>query len=203
MKSKLAEEIEELVLIISDLRTSIECIQQWAALSKEDGTPENILNSLFRNGIVTFMACFDDATPYNLDSTVVYSQLDGGIEYFKWLKTMRDTWIAHRSGPMRQAQFGFIIDPNSGEIEATGYLCHTEQIKDADVSDSLLRFIGTAGEHATRKMDALIVDIRSECEALYPSQRKALPDAKSVIPSYDLRAMGRRKFRNVSATEEG
>ena len=74
LNSNIAREIEELLLMKQDLDRAIKCVEAWADIfDKNDNSDrhEVITSSLFRNCIITFMACFDtaDCAPQRPDAT--------------------------------------------------------------------------------------------------------------------------------------
>jgi hypothetical protein len=104
-----AKELAELLLLQHDVQASIAAMEIWGAKYAEkelSGEDTIIAAALFRDAIVQFMGCFDTSAQFKLRQDVVYAGVDGGPEYFQWLKDIRDAYAAHKFGRLRQAVVG-------------------------------------------------------------------------------------------------
>ncbi len=201
--SRQARRVAELMLIVSDLKNAIRCFELWRPPSPDESAQAleaNLINeSLFRNGLVTFMACFDSATPDNLKRDDVYSPDNGGTALFDLLKAWRDTWIAHRFGPSRQAEAIFLIDPKTGDVLQDGYFQAVTRVPEYESREHVIRLVKEALAHAEQSLRIESKALRVEVDSLTPFQRLKMPDAIISMPDgTQQQRMGRQKFRNIS-----
>lgn len=200
--SPLAREADELALIVKDLETALACFE---AFCKEDCLApgpyqyaREIRLSLYRNAVITMCACFDSSTHNNLDSEEVFAAIPGAIDVFSWLLKQRNSWIAHRYGPLRQVLSGYIIDPETGGIEGHGYVPIEYLGPKSEDMSGILTLTKTALDHAGKRFDEVRERCMAEVKALTPNQRKSLPKAIQIIASPAEFQMGRKKHRNIS-----
>ncbi len=190
----------EWMLLVHDLKYSLRRAQLWKELLtaelKSDQDNE-ICVSLIRDAVISMVSCFDNRLPACLDPFLVYANVPGGLEYYKWLKDMRDTWIAHRSGPNRQCKVAIAINEQSGEFHGIGHLSHMYLGPKAEASDDLIRMVRIALEHAIEELSKHEKAVRSDVQKLKDYERLGLPVAQTVVPGSGEIHMGRKKFDNV------
>ncbi len=142
LETRQGREYAEWALLVGDLKFSLERAQMWGGMASSESTnPQNQKSavSVLRDGIVTFVSCFDPEAPMYLEPGVVYGEVAGGVEYFQWLKDIRNTWIAHRGGPHRQCVTAVIVDERSGDLHGLGHLAHMYQGPKPDAAGDLIR----------------------------------------------------------------
>ncbi len=101
-----ARQYAEWCLLAADLERCHRIVSLWK--DKGEAGDKDVAISLYRDAIVSFISCFRDneTNRVSLDETALYAQMKGGLEYFRGLETLRDTWVAHRHGPSRQTMVG-------------------------------------------------------------------------------------------------
>ena len=175
----------------------------WEEMASSESTNprnQNAAVSVLRDGIVTFVSCFDPEAPVNLESAVVYGEVAGGVEYFQWLKDIRNTWIAHRGGPHRQCVTAVIVDDRSGDLDGLGHLAHMYQGPKPDAAGDLIRMIEIALRYTNGELHRRERSVRKELEAMGGEARKRLPEAQTIIPGSVELHLGRRRFRERATT---
>ena len=100
--------------------------------------------SVFRDAVISFISCFDKQLPVHLDPTEAFGELDGALEYFTWLEDMRNTWVAHRSGPYRVCVAAIVIDEQTGDLQGLGHLSHFYRGPKPEAADDLIRVMVAA-----------------------------------------------------------
>ena len=189
-------------LLLHDLESCREVVLLWQAKSQEEKTPTNkvLVASLGRDAVVQFMACFDEATEVRLDANELYAppRTCGGIEYFRWLSTLRDTWIAHRHGVSRQIYTAIFVAEDTGTVHGVGESSAIIASYVYAEGDSFLPVIDIALAHATHQVEQYEQAVWAEVESMTPDQRLALPLATTVIPNNRVRRMGRKKYGNIN-----
>lgn len=196
--SPLANEVSELILIKRDLEYCVAVFRLFGLIAEDESHANNKLaaTSLYRDGIISLMACFDESNQSSLKADAVYAGLENGMQYFRYLKDLRDTWIAHRFGPTRFATYGFLIDPKTGEIEGYGDFVVESILAEKSQAQQLTMFARHAFTFAEQLTNRKIEALKLEAISLYPSQRKKLPDAQFRTPSSSEFRVGRRKYQN-------
>lgn len=198
--TKLAREVSELLLLELDLTRCVQGLRLWGSIQTgDDPMQAHASSALFRDSVIGFTACFDGAAPLNLEAEAVYGHLDGGTTYFRWLKDMRDTWIAHRIGPQRYAAYGYLIHPDTGDIVGEGRLVGVYHEPERTAAGELAAFAQIAVDYTSRLLAERLPELRREVEALYPNQRLRLPSARFTAPGPDSLRVGRRKYENAAA----
>lgn len=95
--------------------------------------------SLIRDAVISMASCFDKRHPVYLNPAVVYATVPGAMEYFNWLKNMRDNWIVHRGGPHRQCSAAVFIDERTGGFQGFGHLFHMYYGPKIEAGDDLIK----------------------------------------------------------------
>ena len=189
-------------LLLKDLESCLAAARLWKSTSQAEKTETNsvIAASLFRDAIVRFMACFDDATPVRLDAAELYgpSRIEGGLEYFRWLSTLRDTWIAHRHGASRQAHTAIAVSESTGAFLGFCNMIVALASFDYREEDGLIPLIEMAIAHTAKQCQSYNEVVRAEVEAMQSDQLLKLPRASMVVPNERTRHMGRRKYGNIT-----
>ena len=191
-----AREYAEWCLLVLDLGRCLRVARLWKDTDKARDT--EVAVSLFRDAVVSFIACFDTTNTVSLDHQALYGQYEGGIEYFQWLSAIRDTWIAHRHGASRQTSTAIVVDQNSGEFLGLGNLLMTYSRPVLEGADDFVLFVSIALTQAKAKKSDTKAVVESQARSLTPNQRLRLPIANAKAPTGGALRVGRRKFANVT-----
>jgi hypothetical protein len=116
-RSPLADEYCQLYVHLTDIHFSIDCLRILIELydaEKEADRDTNIQRrALYRSALLTFLGCFDQGYRGSLDPEVIYQEkVSNHEEVFKHLWDIRDSYIAHHFGAMRQCHMGIIKMPD-------------------------------------------------------------------------------------------
>ncbi|MGB6119670.1 MAG: hypothetical protein WBF87_15760 [Mesorhizobium sp.] len=197
ISTPLAIEASELLLLQADLGECIEGFKLWSVMmSGEAPEQKRAATALFRDSVIRLTSCFDNESQFNLSVDEVYGSTDGGPEYFRWMKDLRDTWIAHRNGPQRFAVYGHFINPETGDIIGEGTLLALYQPPNPDEAQ-MARFTQIALLHVERRLEEIIPKLRAEVEAIHPRTRLKLEVATAMPPGPGRMRVGRRKYENT------
>jgi hypothetical protein len=128
----------------------------------------------------------------------VYREAEGATEYFLWLKAMRDTWIAHRHGPSRQAAVGVFLNENTGALIGFGHIQSNFQCPPAEAVSDLRMFIHAAISYTEKEMNAIGKIVEEQAKSMYPTSLRKLPKAGITAPGTSTLRMGRKKFRGIT-----
>ena len=195
-----AKLFSEWTLLVHDLKYALRRAQLWKeslATNSRSDRDTDICVSLIRDAVISMVSCFDKRPPAYLDPAVVYATVPGGIEYFNWLKDMRDNWIAHRGGPHRQCNVAVIIDEESGEFQGFGHLAHMYYGPKIEASDDLIRMMTIALEYAERELKKHEQMTKEYVHNMKNYERLNLPKSQTIVPGSREIHMGRNKFRNI------
>ena len=201
-----AKKLAEWILLAGDLEYALRRAVLWNELATTKAMSDNkceISVSLFRDTVITFVSCFDNTLSAFLEPKVVYTTSSGRREYLEWLKDLRNTWIAHRSGPNRQCVVSIVIDNTTGEFQGLGHQSALYQGPKPDVGKDLISMMEIALDHARREVKNLDAQLRDEIRNLKDTERLRLPAANTVIPRSREVRMGRRKFGNIKRSSGG
>lgn len=180
----LARELAEYVLLWRDLKTASDAFGLWHhsyPFRPDLAGPDRLISqALFRDSVVMFIGCFDKSAPISLSPMDVYNSRDGSLKYFEWLKDIRDSYAAHRFGPLRQCVTGVLVDDAGLVVNAT-YTWQDYAGPKAAGKDDLLEIVEKAVRFADLKVKALAAQLKAYAKTLTPEQLMALKEA-SVRP---------------------
>lgn len=200
-----ANELAELILLQHDIGSCLNAMKLWSerfanrdSMSQEEQT---IAQSLFRDAIVQFIGCFDRTAKYRLFPDDVYQDIDGGIEYYNWLKDIRDAYAAHKFGPLRQCVVGVFLDTTGTKALTVGDLVHIYMGPADNGGPMIFNFIRIASRHLDEKIEKLQKEMLLEVQGMSPEALSALPNARThgVDPG-DVRQSRAEFDRSVSGT---
>lgn len=189
-----ARELSELTLIRGDLANSLASLSLWTKSYQSEGEDPNkiiIEDSLFRDGITQFVACFDCKNAIPLVVEEIYPEADGIGVYFRWLRQLRNSYTAHRSGAARQCVVGIMIDPHSGAILGHGQIRANYRGPAAEGHADLLRVIRQAFRFVESRIEQTTICLLAEAEAMSAEDRLKLPAAR--IQGQDPSQMGKSR----------
>lgn len=210
INSPTANEVGETLLLLNDTRKCFQAMKLWfrkyAPVTGEQLTAENdlIADALFRDSIVQFVANFDRTANYPLDEKRVFKQIDGGVEYFRWLKDIRDSYAAHKFGTLRQCVPGVVFDAN-GEALAIGHISQQGYPFGKEEEDQILRCMSVVGRYLEAKVENLQAKLLEEAKAMQLDEILRLPNAQTYATASDEIRMSRQKLVNLrqQAEQEG
>ena len=200
-----ARTYSEWVLLVEDLQYSLRRAELWSNRTKSgagDADNSEICASLFRDAVVSLVACFDNTLRVHLDPTSVYAETPGAPEYFRWLETLRHTWIGHRGGTLRQCVAAVVIDESTGDLQGTGELHHMYLGPRAEASEDLGRMMRIALDHAQRELKRHAAAVEDYAKGMTGCERLRLPAARLVVPGPEEIRIGRRKFQNIKGSRK-
>ena len=189
-------------LLLNDLRDCLVVAELWQSKAPvtETETDRVIAASLFRDAVIRFMACFDVGMPARLDASELYGKprTVGGVEYFRWLSALRDTWIAHRHGASRQAHAMVLLVEDTGEVVGLGGSTAGLASYVPGEDEGFIPLIQIAIAHAEKRAKELERVVADEVSAMRPSVLLRLPLAAMKAPDERSLRLGRRKFGRVN-----
>lgn len=191
-----AREYAEWCLLVLDLKRCLRVARLWKDIDKDGDT--EVAVSLFRDAVVSFIACFDKNNAVSLDPQALYGRYGGGVEYFRWLCTIRDTWIAHRYGASRQTSAAIIVDQKSGGFLGVGNMLMAYSRPVLEAADDFILFVSIALIQAKAKRSDAQAVVASQARSLTPHQRLRLPIANAKAPTGGALRVGRRKFASIT-----
>ena len=200
LNTREARRYSEWMLLVRDLEYSLRRAEMWKDMAQSDagdGGDIEIGVSLFRDAVVSLVACFDDTLPVYLVPASVYGETPGGAEYFQWLKNLRHTWIGHRGGPQRQCRVAVLLDEKTGEFRGFGFLHQSWVGPKPEAGDDLVRMMRIALAHARREMKRCHSVVEDYVKRMTNRERLRLPVATTTVPGQGEIHMGRRKFHNI------
>ena len=187
-------------LLVNDLKYALRRAEMWRDMAPYDAGDVGDIEisvSLFRDAVVSLVACFDDTSPVYLVPASVYGEKPGGAEYFQWLKNLRHTWIGHRGGPQRQCVVSVVLDESTGELRGFGCLQHVYLGPEAKAGDDLVRMMEIALAHARQELKKCYSVVEDYVKRMKNRERLKLPVATTTVPGHGEIHMGRRKFHNI------
>ena len=195
----------EWTLLVHDLEYALSRAHLWKETVKAESlgeSPARVAVSLFRDAVISFVSCFDKQVPVHLDPAVAFGTLEGASEYFDWLRDMRNTWVAHRGGPLRLCVAAIVIDEQTGDVQGLGHLSHLYLGPKPNAADDLARVIEAALDHSRGEQRAHERHLRDDLEKLNSQERLNLPRATTTIPGSTNIRMGRKKYQNIKRTSQ-
>lgn len=192
LKGKNADAWSEWQLILEDIVYCIKRMEIYYAID-HDEHPE-ICSSLVRDTIVTFVSCFDRSVSPSLDEETVFKDIPGALEFFNWLKSLRHSWVAHRHGPARQCQVGYLVGEN-GDIVGLGEFSTTYYGPNKEDVNQIIAVFELAKDAATKERDAAKEAAGKDLEYFHPMARRKQANARIVIPEPDAHKAGRKKYK--------
>jgi hypothetical protein len=207
LTTPLARELAEYILLQEDLRACLATTTLWfakyAGRKDELSDEERLMGlSLFRDSIVMFVGCFDKSAPLSLRAEDVYEVENGGLAFFKWLQDIRDSYAAHKFGPLRQSAVGVITNP-AGDVIGSGHLKMIWAGPEAVAKDQFLSFIRVACRFVDRRIAEFGARLIEEAKAMKPEELASLKDARLRAAEPESIRMSREKFRRTIPDGDG
>lgn len=175
-----ARELAETMLFLEDARHSFQALNLWFSRytgdKRRSDDDQIISDSLVRDAIIQIIGCFDKSAEHHLDPNEVFSAIEGGVEYFNWLKGIRDAYAAHKFGSLRQCIVGVFLDPESKPMGVGEIGMRQDPFGIGDKTD-LLRFIGVVGKFLQKKVQDLHEQILQDAKKMPVDSIALLVDA--------------------------
>jgi hypothetical protein len=206
VKTPLARELAELVLLEADIKASRDAFRLWFskyAGRKDELTAEEALISLslFRDSIILFVGCFDSTAPVALSALELYPAA-ANISYFQWLKDIRDSYAAHKFGPFRQCITGVMVD-GEGIVIRSGYTIRLYAGVVAEAKDDIISLINVAGRYLEKRIFALSKQLTEYGMAMSADDLNSLQIAKTHdVEPHEVRK-SRSKFNVLPRNSNG
>lgn len=201
-----AKELAEYILLQYDIKAAFSMMSlyfdKYAGRKDLPEEEQYLVLGIFRDAIVNFIACFDPikgTKGVHLDKDEVYGQANGGLEYFTWLKDIRDSYAAHRFGPYRQCVVGVIPGPD-GKVLGTGHLKMIYSGPIIEGKGDMLSFISVAGKYVDAKIRELGELVLKEANQLTSQELEALPMARLHPPEPRNIRVNRAVFQRESSS---
>lgn len=191
-----AREYAEWCLLVQDLERCLRVARLWK--EKDEAGDVDVAVSLFRDAVVSLISCFEKPNTVSLDAQALYGRYDGGVEYYQWLSTIRDTWVAHRHGTSRQTSAAIVVDENSGDFLGAGNMLMTYSRPVLAGTDDFIMFVSIATAEAKARQGEAQLVVERQAKSLTPSQRLRLPIANVKSATGGALRIGRRKFANAT-----
>ena len=191
-----AREYAEWCLLVLDLERCLRVARLWK--EKDEAGDVDVAVSLFRDAAVSLISCFEKTNTVSLDAQALYGRYDGGVEYYQWLSTIRDTWVAHRHGTSRQTSAAIVVDENSGDFLGVGNMLMTYSRPVLAGADDFILFVSIATAEAKARQGEAQLVVERQAKSLTPSQRLRLPIANAKAATGGALRIGRRKFANAT-----
>jgi hypothetical protein len=167
-----ARELAEMLLIKNDLTNSLTSLTIWtenySAKGDQDPRARAINGSLFRDGITQFVGCFDSKNDVPLVVETVFPDVEGIGPYFRWLRSLRNSYTAHRHGAARQCTVGAMVDPVSGKYLGHGVLFAVYTGPSQEGHKPLLALISRAIQYVDTRIAVLMEQFTTEAGAMAP-----------------------------------
>ncbi len=193
----------EWCLLAADLESCRQIVYLWE--NRVEAGDKKVAVSLFRDAVVTFISCFRDEEKnlVSLDETALYTPVKGGLESFMCLKTLRDTWVAHRHGVSRQTMATALVDESNGAFRGISCLLMTYGHPVLEKGDEFIKLIDIAAAKVESKENAARIIVEKQVRKWSPSKRIRLPVAAPKVPADSELRMGRNKFSNITKRLRG
>ena len=193
-----AEVWAETHLLRVDVVASIDAMSLLAAqyIDKPTKTAADVIVtcSLFRDAVVRFIGCFDATDKeHRLSADDLYGTGTSAREDFEMLRSVRNAFIAHRFGALRQAVFAVSMLPGGRKFTMAHAMTHRHP--DQDEAKRIIDVMRVAEAHLTRKEDELHARLVAAFKALSAAEFSALAVAELYheIRLHEI-AMPRRTF---------
>ena len=147
---------------------------------------DDLINiALFRDGVIQIMNCFNTKSSKRSEALIpseVFQGIDNWEVDYKFLHDYRDSFAAHKFGPLRLAHnVGYFRQANF-KLRAIVKLIYTDTGMDATSEDALMAFCGIVLAHISERIDNLQKLLENETKLLSSEEVKSLPDHFVKVP---------------------
>ena len=190
-------------LMRGDLERCLEVIRLWEKRVEGKQGTDPVADSMFRDVVVSFVACFDnDQKVVRIDPEELYGPFEdrNALSYFRWVEALRHSWVAHRTGSLRQTHCAVGVDEETGDVIYVG--AHSAYMTGFSLESGkgLTKVIELALAYASDEYKKAEEAAYREVEAMYASQRLRLPVAVVKVPGPESMRAGRGKYDNMNRT---
>ena len=193
-----ARELTELKLIYDDIEHAI-CalniiVSVYPQSSDESRDTHTVRLSLFRDAIVQFAGCFGQSR-FKIDEKNVYKSQYGQLEYFYFIKALRDTFAAHAFGPSRQCSC-FVGFDGEGNVKAimTNLMVYTGP--DNNNYAVMAGFMQIALSYVDYRISIVQKEVEVLVKAMSAIELNALPSAILRVPGHEDLRKSRADFKS-------
>ena len=190
-------------LMRADLGRCLEVIRLWEQRVEGKQGSDVVADSMFRDVVVSFVACFDDdQKAVRIDPEELYGPFEdrNALSYFRWVEALRHDWVAHRRGSLRQAHCTVGVHEESGDAIYVGAYSAYMTGFSLETGKGLAKVIELALAYASDEYRKAYEAARREVGAMHSSQRLRLPVAAVRVPSPESMRAGRGKYDNMNRT---
>lgn len=190
-------------LMRADLRRCLEVIRLWEQRVEGEQGSDVVADSMFRDVVVSFVACFDeDQKAIRIDPEELYGPFEdrNALSYFRWVEALRHSWVAHRTGSLRQAHCTVGVHEETGEVIYVGAYSACMTGFSLETGRGLAKVIELALAYASDEYRKAYEAARREVGAMHSSQRLRLPVAAVKVPGPESMRAGRGKYDNMNRT---
>ena len=190
-------------LMRADLRRCLKVIRHWEKRVEGKRGTDLVADSMFRDVVVSFVACFDDdQKAVRIDPDELYGPFEDSdaLSYFRWVESLRHSWVAHRTGSLRQAQCIVGVHEETGDVIYVGAYSAYMTGFSPETGKGLAKVIELALAYANGEYRKAEEAARREVGAMHSSQRLRLPVAAVKVPGSESMRAGRGKYDNMNRT---
>lgn len=182
-------------LVLADLQGSVRSLQQVQRRMSsiaESAEELHLCESLFRDAVVQFVACFGEPKSHKLSAEEVFGKSAEAVREMAFLRDLRDCYAAHNHGPRRQCivivapgETGLIVGPFKLQFS----------VPEEDAMPAYISTVETAIIFTMARCSDLHEQVMREVEALTAAQMLALPPATIRTPTAEETGQSRKDFR--------
>lgn len=202
LRTSEADTFVEALLILENIKRALRgveiCAEKFPDPRKIDHDSAIIQNSLISSSISLFLACFEKNKLFSLQRDLVFKVEGGQRDYFDILLEIRNSYIAHTYGPMRQAAHWILMDDNL-DIIGNGEFIAIHVAYDAEIYDKFWRFLHIAKQYIEIEISNLKDISIKKAGSLTKGEKRALKPHKAVIPGPGQFDQGRRSHRKSTS----
>lgn len=204
-----ATEIElcEMLVLLKDVQHCMLAMKLWFGkyppTSQAQTIDENtvVADALFRDAVIQFVGCFDRSAAHSLDAEAVFKNVDGGVDYIRWLTSIRNSYAAHKFGSLRQCVAGVAVD-KSGNVMGWGHFHQAAFPVSGDQEELMLQCISVVGRYLEARIKVLGEKLLAEAALLTSNELLALPVARTVVPKTNEIRLSRTRLRTRSRNSQ-
>ena len=190
-------------LMRADLRRCLEVIRLREKRVQGKQGSDVVADSMFRDVVVSFVACFDEyQNAVRIDPEELYGPFEdrNALSCFRWVVALRHSWVAHRTGSLRQAHCTVGVHEETGDVIYVGAYSAYMTGFSLETGKGLAKMIELALAYASDEYRKAEETAHQEVGAMHSSQRLRLPVAAVKVPGPESMRAGRGKYDNMNRT---
>jgi hypothetical protein len=194
-RSPEAARLAEITLTINDLEGCAKAFKY--ILNKKPYVSENddenfLSESLFRDSTTQLAECLSDK--YELSPQRFIAEIEDGVQIIEHIKSLRDTYSAHRFGPQRQCAIRVFEIEGTGELAFSPH-CFKYSLPGQDVILAYIDVVERLMHIALQHRNELAAQVREQIIALGSDAIEKLPEFRIKAPENSEMRLSRKKFR--------